>query len=184
MVLFHNLKMSDELNSPSEQSSSEAETEIPSIYGIVYQITSPHLKNADGICKKYIGSTTKTLEARFSKHRNLYYNQTTSRFIIEAGDSKIEILECGRYVDRDALKLRERFYIESQPGLVVNVKIPGRNPRSASKAFRVRNRDRLNSAKKDKIKCDICDRYISRSNMATHRYSEIHLNHTINDKTV
>jgi hypothetical protein len=51
-------------------------------------------------------------------------NQTTSRFIIEAGDSKIEILECGRYVDRYALKLRERFYIESQPGLVVNVKIP------------------------------------------------------------
>ena len=80
----------------------------------VYKITSP---NTD---KVYVGSTTRTLHTRFLQHKRKD-NRTTSREIISLGDA---IIECLEEVDVDAMKQRERYYIELMCEKCVNYKIP------------------------------------------------------------
>ena len=131
-------------------SDSEVDTRI---YGIIYVITSPHLTDGNGQCKKYIGSTTQTLERRISHHKNLKANTSASRYIIEAGDATAKILECGMYTDITALHVRERYYIELDRELVVNIQIPSRT-----------RHELLNS----KVKCPICSFESSYPNLARH----------------
>jgi hypothetical protein len=155
-------------------SDSEELNEQPRIYGIVYEITSPHLKHADGRLKKYIGTTTKTLETRFRLHKSKC-NNTSSRVIIEAGDSTPKILECGLYADKHAMHIRERYYIELERELVVNIQIPTRSDREYQTTYISKNRESLNNKKREKILCELCNKHISRSNMATHKACDSHL---------
>jgi hypothetical protein len=167
-----------------EHSHSESETEdenleeSPRIYGIVYEITSPHLTHADGRLKKYIGSTNQTLQECFRVHKNLKGNTSTSRFIIEAGDATAKILECGLYADKHAMHVRERYYIELDREVVVNNNIPSNSKRETNRNYLSisRNRETVNSKKREKVLCELCNKSISRSNLATHKASEAHLN--------
>jgi hypothetical protein len=162
---------SDHSDTDSEQDCAQAQK--PRIYGIVYQITSPHLTHADGRLKKYIGSTTQTLETRFSNHKT--HNSTTSRVIIDAGDSTPRILECGLYADRHALRVRERYYIELERELVVNIRIPSTSNKESNQKYLSKNREAINNRKREKVLCELCNKHISRSNMATHKASDSHL---------
>lgn len=168
----------DHANSDHSESEieSEPEQEINRVYGIVYEITSPHLRHTDGRLKKYIGSTTQTLENRFSAHKNLKANTSTSRFIIEAGDATAKILECGLYTDKHAMNVRERYYIELERDIVVNIRIPSNSRRETNHNYISKNRETINSKKREKILCDLCNKHISRSNLATHKASDLHLN--------
>lgn len=166
----------DHANNDSEEHS-ESETEpLTRIYGVVYEITSPHLTHADGRLKKYIGSTNQTLEERFRHHKNLKANTSTSRFIIEAGDATAKILECGLYADKHAMHVRERYYIELDRELVVNINIPSNSRRETNQNYLSRNRETINSKKREKVLCELCNKNISRSNLAAHKASELHLN--------
>jgi len=159
----------------SDHSDNSDSEEHPRIYGIIYEITSPHLKHSDGRLKKYIGSTTQTLETRFSRHKSTQRNNITSRFIIEAGDATAKILECGLYADKHAMRVRERYYIELERELVVNINIPSNSRRESNQNYLSKNRETVNNRKREKILCDLCNKHISRSNMATHKASDAHL---------
>ena len=166
----------------NEHSHSESESEdekleeAPRIYGIVYEITSPHLTHSDGRLKKYIGSTNQTLQERFRHHKNLKVNTSTSRFIIEAGDATAKILECGLYADKHAMHVRERYYIEIDREIVVNINIPSNSRSETNRNYLSRNRETVNSKKREKVLCELCNKSISRSNLATHKASDLHLN--------
>ena len=174
--------MSAEDANEHEHSESELESEdekldeAPRIYGIVYEITSPHLTHADGRLKKYIGSTNQTLQERFRVHKNLKANTSTSRFIIEAGDATAKILECGLYADKRAMNVRERYYIELDREIVVNINIPSNSRSETNRNYLSRNRETINSKKREKVLCELCNKSISRSNLATHKASDLHLN--------
>lgn len=72
--------------------------------GRIYKITSPSTD------KIYIGSTTLTLNVRFSLHK---FNKNCSSIeIMKYGDSQIELLEELEGVDREELLWKERKYQE------------------------------------------------------------------------
>ncbi len=160
----------------SKHTDSEEDAGDTRVYGIVYEITSPHLKHADGRLKKYIGSTTQTLENRFSKHKSNPKTSTcSSRVIIEAGDSTAKILECGLYPDGHSMRVRERFYIELESELVVNIHMPSRSKKESNAIYVSKNRESLNNKKREKVLCELCNKHITRSNLATHKGSDLHL---------
>ena len=80
----------------------------------VYKISSPSTD------KVYIGSTTRSLNRRFSQHKGIG-NNTRSKEIIALGDAVIECLE---KVDADTMKERERYYIELMREKCVNHQTP------------------------------------------------------------
>lgn len=166
----------EEADSKSDTESEQSESEQPRIYGIVYEITSPHLKHADGRLKKYIGSTTQTLETRFSRHKsNPKMSTCSSRVIIEAGDASARILECGLYPDKHSMRIRERFYVELERELVVNIQMPSRSGKESHAIYVSKNREAINNKKREKVLCELCNKHITRSNLATHKTSDLHL---------
>jgi hypothetical protein len=160
----------------SKHTDSEEDALDTRVYGIVYEITSPHLKHADGRLKKYIGSTTQTLETRFSRHKSNPKTSTcSSRVIIEAGDATARILECGLYPDKHSMRVRERFYVELERELVVNIQIPSRSGKESHAIYVSKNREAINNKKREKVLCELCNKHITRSNLATHKGSDLHL---------
>jgi hypothetical protein len=159
------------------QDAVDTDSDEEGIYGIVYQITSPHLTDGNGNLKKYIGATTKTLECRFTQHKSASIRPefVSSKVIIDAGDAKAEILECGRFANKHDLRVRERYFIELYRHLVVNIRIPSRGYIENNREYYNKHRDRLKSSKREKILCELCDVKISRSNLATHRASNKHI---------
>jgi hypothetical protein len=76
--------------------------------------------------KIYIGSTTKTLDERFLRHKSDHTNANkyvTSSEILKFGDAYIELIEeCSCEVQFE----RERFHIKENKNNVVNIQVPCR----------------------------------------------------------
>lgn len=128
----------------------------------MYQIVS------DSANLRYVGATTKSLEERFLRHKlqkihyeRSKYNRVTSYDVLEHPDARIELLE--QCDTKKQLRERERFYIESRD--CVNHNIPGRSRSEWNEGV---------------IPCHICNKLISRRNMARHIKS-IHTDIVVSD---
>ena len=82
--------------------------------GRIYKIISPQTE------KVYVGSTTDSINQRFSKHKCDYKRYQdgkgkyiTSYEILKHGDAVIELIEEKRYENRNNMIQREMFYIGS-----------------------------------------------------------------------
>ena len=98
------------------------------IDGKIYVIRNPEV---DGC---YIGSTTKSLGVRFSKHRNNHkrwkagtYNYVSSFKLFETGTPTIELLQNYPCETRKQLETQEGKHIMSVYGCV-NQNVAGRRP--------------------------------------------------------
>lgn len=131
----------------------------------------------------YIGSTTQSINQRFSKHKDNYRVWKSggkmckcSSFDIfdEVGieNCKIELLE-----KTDTLLNRERFYVESM--VCVNKKIPNRSKKEYRETnkeyFNDWNREWRQNKNKEKIICECGGRY-TYSNKRIHINSKRHIN--------
>ena len=109
----------------------------------IYKIVSDNLPGTS-----YIGSTTRTLAQRLSKHvceskaNSNSKKGCTSKFIIAAGNHHIIWIEDCPCDNIEQLKARERYYIETS--MCVNKSIPGRT----QKEWRQANAERLREANK------------------------------------
>jgi hypothetical protein len=121
--------------------------------GRVYKITSP---NTDKI---YIGSTTKSLKERFTRHMASYKSYTnetgtqyiTSFEILKFGNINIELLE-ELLVTKKELHKRERYFIELNKEIATNKAIPTRTDaeyRFDYKEIRAKNQLEYNIKNKD-----------------------------------
>lgn len=84
--------------------------------GFIYKITSASTD------KIYIGSTTETIKKRFKHHK--YTDGCSSRLIISYGDAVSELIEEYEYEDVINLRKRERYYIELNRDICVNISTP------------------------------------------------------------
>ena len=105
--------------------------------GKIYKIFSDHTD------KIYIGSTTQTLERRYSEHKYKYNNQpnkpnkyTKFNDIFKYNDAKIELIEQYPTTCEYFLHLRERFYIESMK--CINKNIPTRTDKEYKEANKIK----------------------------------------------
>jgi hypothetical protein len=147
----------------------------------IYQIWGP---NTDQV---YYGSTTMSLSRRMTGHRTAYKRfiegkvryKTSSLYIIETGDARINLIENWPCDDSEQLKAREGHYIRTRP--CVNKVIPGR---SAAQYY-VDNRETLLriQAKYDvehkderaaKYDCDCGGRY-THTHKARHAKTKAHV---------
>ena len=162
--------------------------------GKVYKVFVPGLDEMP-----YIGSTFKTLEWRLAKHKYSALNQETSRpcrssvLFEEGNDVVIELIEQLTEPTKETLEARERHWIEQYPECI-NKSIPGRKHKEwieankeyiaeYSKTMRPINREKekeryangygeaRNAKKKEKAKCDICDKEMNKNSIWTHKKS-------------
>jgi hypothetical protein len=101
----------------------------------IYQITSSQTD------KVYIGSTTKSLEKRFSIHKS-ENNSTNSKEIVQYDDAIISLIE---EVELEERYIRERYWIEFYGESSVNIKIPGRT----KKEYYEINKEYINEKRKE-----------------------------------
>jgi hypothetical protein len=115
--------------------------------GKIYMLTTQ--KN----CKIYIGSTTQTLNKRFSKHQSKYRKWSdgsdkeyiTSYEILEYDDCKIELIEECPCNDKTEIYKREAHHMMLNKDFIVNKHITGRT----RKDFREDNKERLKEENKE-----------------------------------
>lgn len=158
--------------------------------GYIYKITSPSTD------KIYIGSTTQTLIERFKCHK--YHKSCNSKLILTFSDSVIELLEEIIFTDKKDLFKRERYYIELNQNICVNVKFPSRTKKEwntinkerisiKQKEYNLLHREelkknaeiyRIENADKiyEKIKCE-CGVICGKQNISLHKKSKKHLNY-------
>lgn len=113
----------------------------------IYQIRSYKTE------KVYIGSTCQKLSMRMAGHRRSFkgylkgkYNYVTSFEIIKFGDAYIELIEIFPCKDREELCKREGYYIRKLN--CVNKHIMGRTIQESKKAYKAKNRDKVNALQK------------------------------------
>jgi len=114
----------------------------------IYKITSDH---TDRI---YIGSTTRNLDSRITKHKYAYNkwkdNNTrqycSSYTLYKLGDIKYELLELYKCNNKKELLEREAYYIKQNYILVVNKNKPTLSEEQKieyKKEYRIRNKEKL-----------------------------------------
>ena len=132
----------------------------------------------------YVGSTTKPyLSARLAQHKTCYkaYKNGTQRYISSynlfdtygADNCEIVLLETCPCNNKDELKLKERFYIESLS--CVNKNIPSRTREESVKAYYESNKDVINEKANTKFTCECGGKY-TRVNKNQHLKSKKHIN--------
>jgi hypothetical protein len=116
------------------------------VNGKIYKITN----NIDSIC--YIGSTTKELNIRMSKHISEYkvwlknivkYSYITSYYLFNTykiEQCKIELIENYTCLNKIELQAREGYYIKLLES--VNKVIPGRSRLESQIAYRAKNKNK------------------------------------------
>lgn len=147
--------------------------------GTIYKIVS---ENTD---KVYVGSTTQTLEVRFSQHKNCYekfqngkYYYITSYELLKQTDCKIELLENFPCNSRKELCTRERFYIETLDSC--NKIIPGRiqkewrelnkdKTKIRNKLYKDTHKEKLEERGKFRVPCDICGKIGRKDKITRHK---------------
>lgn len=141
----------------------------------VYKITS---KQTD-LC--YVGSTTKSLKARFCRHKSVY-NKCSSREIMKYPDCSIELIE---ETPVEQLRERERYWYLTLD--CVNTNNPLQTPgelkaymKEYLKEYKVTyckiNKAKINEQKKKKYECE-CGGCYTRTNKSTHVKSKMHQAH-------
>ena len=92
----------------------------------------------------YYGSTYCKLSNRLAKHKSSYklylkrnLKYMTSFLLVKLDDCKIILVEKYPCIDKEELRMRERFYIENNP--CVNKNIPSRTRKEYSKIYRENN---------------------------------------------
>ena len=143
--------------------------------------------------KYYIGSTTKSLNERFSKHKSGFLQNnryTTCHQILNYGNYYIELLEAFQCENRKQLRKREGEYIRQYLNNIVNDRIAGRTAKELYDVNREQNIKRASDyyhENKNEIKiaknvshiCE-CGHTYSHSNKARHLKSIEHQNITNN----
>ena len=104
--------------------------------GKIYKIINHELPNLI-----YYGSTTRTLNNRFSRHKNKY-NNCSSKIMFSVGTPEIILLEEYPCETKQELEERERYYIEGNE--CVNHYIPCRT----KKEYYEDNKEKLNEQSK------------------------------------
>ena len=88
----------------------------------------------------YIGSTTQLLSSRLGKHRGDYRdNKGTSKNILQYEDYYIVLIENYPCNNKEELEKRERYYIEQNIKICVNVRLPTRK----QKEYKEANKDKI-----------------------------------------
>jgi hypothetical protein len=128
--------------------------------------------------KIYIGATTRSLGKRLSEHKSLYRSGVKTRgksyllFNTKIDDVIIELLEeypCNSKYD---LHKRELYYIKMYECL--NHNHPTRTTKEYYQDTKMalllyyKNRDKINKHRNEKVKCDVCNCFISRSGLKLH----------------
>jgi predicted GIY-YIG superfamily endonuclease len=127
--------------------------------GYVYSITSPNTN------KIYIGSTNNVIKRWHGHLRNFRNNLgTTSKFVIEHTEAKINILETLTYHDKKELQKRERHHIIQNINNCVNMHQPTRT----HKEYYQDNKDIINSKSNSVELCNICNKTYTKRNKARH----------------
>lgn len=161
------------------------------VSGYIYRV-----KGVSG--KIYIGSTTEEdLNRRLRVHEAAFRSWKRGKSgycsvfeILEEGGYDIELLETVKSDDKKAVRTREGYYYRLFGDTVVNMRAPHRHPweckRQRAKAMRghyARNRDLINGRNRnrnsEKVKCDICDCWISRGYKANHERTWKHQDNLI-----
>jgi hypothetical protein len=127
-----------------------------SFIGRVYKITSPQTE------KVYVGSTKKTIEARFGDHKSDYKTRGDkinigSFDILKFDDAKVELLEEREFNNTKELYLLERFYMEQFENTTNKLRpiVSNDDVVEYQKKYHEANKERikkLNIENKDKIK--------------------------------
>jgi predicted GIY-YIG superfamily endonuclease len=130
----------------------------------------------------YIGSTTKTLSARFSRHKagHKLGNGTASAIIFNkygVETCSIELISEQEF-DMKVDALREERRLIEDCLTVVNKIRPIREKEEHRQELieydrkrREEHRETLNAKQREKIACDVCEKSISRTNMTRHKKS-------------
>ncbi len=135
----------------------------------------------------YIGSTTRTLNQRLSKHKSDYNRflnskgrNVTSYNIIKNNDYRIELIKYVIYKDKKELFQRERYYIENNN--CINKNIPLRthkeyyiDNKEHYKEYRGDNKERIKEYRIIKFQCD-CGSLIVKCQKDRHFKSKKHIN--------
>ena len=154
------------------------------IYGIIYKLTFN-----DDTC--YVGSTTKTLNKRFSQHTqqlpsvNGYENYVRKKILTCVGFTK-EILKEDVFFDKYDLLYWERILTDLTPN-TINKKRCWRTSqeegkqikqtkRESDKKYREKNDEKLKAFKNKKVVCDLCNNEYTHSNKSRHLKSKLCLN--------
>jgi hypothetical protein len=141
----------------------------------------------------YIGSTINTLSDRLAQHKHhlKYYMSSkkldmcsSSILLMADPNSKIILIENFPCKTKEELRARERYYIEQNRELCININIPNRT----KKEYRTAYKDQINQQKKkyyiknsvmlcvkkrEVIKC-ACGRTTTRTNLSRHNQTSKH----------
>ena len=149
----------------------------------------------------YYGSTKSTLKQRMAQHKNPHFFLGTAHLIFKKygfENCKIELVEDYPCNSRKELETRERFYIENN--VCVNVQIPTRTNveyrvdnkekiktrgkqyyinnvekiKAQSKQYRIDNIEKRREWESTQITC-ICGAIISKANKARHEQTQKHI---------
>jgi ribosomal protein S27AE len=142
--------------------------------GKIYKIVS------DQIDKIYIGSTTKKLSERMTRHRidfkkwqNGRFHYVTSFELIKLGDCKIILLEEYPCFSNENLRKREQYYIDLNKDVCVN-KFKAFTTETEKLQYYEINKEKIALDKNQKIFCE-CGGKTNKSALARHKKSKKHL---------
>lgn len=140
----------------------------PYYLGKIYKIVSPSTN------LMYIGSTTQTLDKRFSNHICCYYNRNSVKSceIIKFNDAYIELIEEYPCNTKKELELREAYYIKQNRNQCVNKTIPRRTKRQ----YWLDNKADIDEYRGFQIDCECGGKYTVK-HRATHFKTDRHLSY-------
>ena len=148
--------------------------------GKIYKLVS---FNGDMI---YIGSTClPRLCTRFQTHVQDYksWQKDNSRGKVRSyvlfdeygyENCQIILLENVKANNKDELRIRERYYIETMD--CINKNIPNRTDKESNKAYRDANKEVINEKQNMKCICDVCGFGYTQVNKLQHFKSKKHIN--------
>lgn len=154
--------------------------------GKIYKIISDETKYI------YIGSTTMTLNERLRLHKKEYKHKISGksvRQILQYNDVKIELIENYPCESKLELLQQEQYYILQNRKICVNInnawvdkkeynrqhrkKNPDMYKKNVQKYY-MKNKEKIDAWRADKITCLYCDCKIRRSDKAIHKKSNKH----------
>jgi hypothetical protein len=133
----------------------------------------------------YIGSTCKTLEKRFGKHKSVFTNYKvgdtnyTSFIILANGDAYIELIEDFPSGSRKELERREGELILKHKDNVVNKNVAGRTKKETKAEYYKKNKAKLST----KHACECGGKYIH-DGKARHLRTKKHQTYIASLKTI
>lgn len=142
---------------------------------IRYQHSKIYKIVSDQTNRIYVGSTVNVLSKRLSEHKSMYkrykngsHHYVTSFDIVQYDDAKIILVESYPCNNKDELRARERYHIETLD--CVNRCIPGRSAkeyrdehRSDMIEYRIKHKEHLDTMMRKKSDCPCGGKFTYRS---------------------